>query len=159
MNRYILILLILLSFSSCSDNKFQICFEADNTNGLIKGNYISLMDLTIGKITNISLNKTNKVNIIAEFDRLNSFPIDSKFSIESSDVLGTKMIGIELGKSKALIQSTDTISLQIQTIDNFEFLQEIASDFLKNNPLIESLDSLQIQIEELNKKLDKQSQQ
>jgi len=159
MNKYLLSLFIFLSFSSCSDNKFQIFFEAENTNGLIEGNDVILKGVTIGEIININLNKANNINIIVEFDKLKSFPIDSKFIIESSDLFGTKVISLELGSDNEIIKNREIIKLSVQESENIEFFNKIVEDFMDNNPFIKSIDSLSIQLEELNKKLDKQSQQ
>jgi len=158
MKNFSIIFLLIFFITSCNDNKYKLYFEIEHTNGLNIGDNINSSGLKVGEITNIELNKNNGVCVTAEYSKIIFLPIDSKFFIESTDLLGTKVVDIKLGTSSDLIKNRDTVKLDIKAAEHIQLLKEMAEELLSNNPIVNHLDSLQLLLENINTKLDKQSQ-
>jgi len=159
MKKIIFFLLLIATTTACTSNKFKIYFQIDDASGLSEGNKVTLSGLEVGKITNIELDESYKICMTSEFNKINDFPIDSKFSVISTDFLGSKGIQVDLGSSNQFIKSGDSVHLEVDKInENIEFLKQKTEELINNNPVVNHLDSLLNQLEKINKKLDKQSQ-
>lgn len=111
-------------------NKKVIYLRTENETGLIKGGDVRIKGYKIGTIDDIVLTKDFQSLIKLSFDENIPFPADSRFTIEQTDLLGTKVIDIVPSRSKHYISYGDTL------IVNFNE-KSIISDSLANK--IESI--------------------
>jgi phospholipid/cholesterol/gamma-HCH transport system substrate-binding protein len=85
-------------------NKYVINFE--NTAGLYPANAIIISGLEVGRISKITLANDGKHKVLVEISLPQNIliPEDSRFKIESLDLLGKKGISVTLGTSSKLMQ-------------------------------------------------------
>lgn len=125
-----------------NDRKLYAIYN--QVDGLVVSNPVNINGLKVGKVEKISFLNDNSGKLIVEFSVKNDFqiPANSIAQIYSSDIMGSKAIGIKLGDAKELAQNRDTLKSSIQGT-----LQEAVNVQLmplkaKTENLISSLDSV-----------------
>jgi ABC-type transporter Mla subunit MlaD len=110
MKRKFLLLLILTGlFNSCSNNYKTIYLKADSVGGLSNEATVTINGFKIGHVENIALDKKGKTTAKLKIDKELELPIDTKFKIESQDLLGTKGISVTVGTNTQILKDSDTI--------------------------------------------------
>lgn len=160
MKKLIFILLAIITFASCEQEKFTLFLKTDNVEGLKTGNEVLINGLKVGEVSEIELNKSYQIIVKAVFEKEQFFPIDSKFNLISTDFLGTKGIDIIIGKETQFLNSKDSIILNpmpdfSEQIDStmIKIMENAIEQFSTNNVI----DSLTKELKEINEKLDKQN--
>src|SRR5512138_1022294 len=117
----------------------------ERVNGLVASNPVTINGLKIGQVKDVYFSPKNPRQIIAVlFLQDSKYPIP-KNSIEkiiSSDHLGSKEIAIELGNSKALINSGDTLNSLTEATLSEEVNAQLSPLKRKAENLISSIDTL-----------------
>lgn len=132
--------------------------EYDDVQGVTASSFVMLQGFNIGSVSNVYLSKKNKGKVIVEMNIDKSIPIptDSKAKIITADLLGTKAVVIEKGKSATLCEHKHTLSGTVE-LGMFDKLGESAGPTIDNaNNAISSLDTT---IKSINQILDVQTQQ
>lgn len=117
--------------------------EYDNVQGLTPASYVQLKGFTVGTVKTIQLSVEHpgKVLVIMSVDKKLMIPADSKASIVSLDLLGTKAVNLVLGTSAKSIEENQLIQGDI-TAGTIESLGASATP---------AIDSAKITIASLNK--------
>lgn len=117
--------------------------EYDNVQGLTPASYVQLKGFTVGTVKTIQLSVEHpgKVLVIMSVDKKLMIPDDSKASIVSLDLLGTKAVNLVLGTSAKSIEENQLIQGDI-TAGTIESLGASATP---------AIDSAKITIASLNK--------
>lgn len=93
--------------------KHQRVFYAryHNVAGLLDANPVTLHGMQIGQVHSITFTKNYSGDILVQIiiNKYFPIPIDSKAKIINSSLLGDKSVEIELGKSKQMAKSGDTL--------------------------------------------------
>jgi len=82
----------------------------DKINGLNPGKKILINGVTIGSIKEVTLTQGDSVKVLMTIDRDVKIPIDSRAVIRSTDLLGTKAVVIEKGKSDKNLKDDERIA-------------------------------------------------
>ncbi|MCO5248309.1 MAG: MlaD family protein [Chitinophagales bacterium] len=123
-------------------NYIQINFE--NTTGLFPTNSVTINGLEVGRIKDIHLANDGKNQVIVRISLPSDMqiPEDSKFAIESVDLLGKKVISIVKGTS-SILANEKTIYQGINSPDMFESISgELSPLTEKLNKLLVSVDTM-----------------
>lgn len=86
-------------------------------NGLSVSNPVSINGYNVGLVKKISFLDNKGSQILVEFSIKNKnieLPIDSKFRIFSSDLLGSKAVDLRIGESELIAQPGDTLLSDIE---------------------------------------------
>lgn len=85
--------------------------EYNNSGGIIKGSPVLISGQSVGKVMSTRLDQSSrKVIITMDLDPELEIPHDSKAVIFNSDLLGSKAIKLDWGKSHDYLASADTIN-------------------------------------------------
>jgi phospholipid/cholesterol/gamma-HCH transport system substrate-binding protein len=158
MRIFLLLSSVILVLTSCKEDRFTLTFTAENVDGLELNSSIEINGLEVGKVSSIELNKDYEVIVETEFKKEMFLPIDSKFRLASLDFLGTRGIIIEKGIESEYLKDKDIIKLlpQEELIDRMDSLIfNLQKNLIKNNPVLNKLDSLESELEKINEKLNK----
>lgn len=137
MKRLLLIFFTSLMIFACSSHTtdFSIIFE--NVEGLKEGDKVVVKGKEIGEITRMKLYK-NKVLVDVAIEKDNKIPLSSKFVSETKDLLGGRMISVELGETGELLQDKDTVngivntySFDPKTVDSLQVKGRLAEPVKK----------------------------
>ncbi len=115
-----------------------------NVSGLMKGNSVTSSGLTIGQVDDIFFSKSNNSEVIVELIISNDLEIpDNSFArLLSSDLLGSKVIEIDLGDSKTYLSSRDTIRSDIAMSLQEEVNQMVQPILKKAGSMMSSIDTV-----------------
>lgn len=120
----------------------------DDVSGLSKSNYIYLNGMKVGYIKDINmLDQSGKkfvVWIAVSGDV--KIPDDSKLSIFSSDMLGSKALKINMGISKTSFEKKDTITSDIENGMIDQLANNITPIVVKLNSVMTNLDTLIVSV-------------
>lgn len=120
----------------------------DDVSGLYKSNYIYLNGMKVGYIKDINmLDQSGKkfvVWIAVSGDV--KIPDDSKLSIFSSDMLGSKALKINMGISKTSFEKRDTITSDIENGMIDQLANNITPIVVKLNSVMTNLDTLIVSV-------------
>ena len=120
----------------------------DDVTGLYKSNYIYLNGMKVGYIKDINmLDQSGKkfvVWIAVSGDV--KIPDDSKLSIFSSDMLGSKALKINMGISKTSFEKKDTITSDIENGMIDQLANNITPIVVKLNSVMTNLDTLIVSV-------------
>lgn len=158
-NKFIIISILAVILSSCIPNGRRIFLKADKVDGLTTGVPVTFKEFRIGEISGMQLDKQGQVIITLDLEKNPEIPRDSKFKIESTDLLGSKEIVVELGSAGNLLQSGDTANLiEEPGILQSDSLTAKAMDLLetitgtrKRDSILQELQKLNSNLEELKK--------
>ena len=135
----------------------NIFVEYENVQGLTPASYVQLRGFTIGSVKNIELSKRDpsKVLVCLSVDKTLAIPVDTRAKIVSLDLLGTKAVSLELGRSSEQVQNGQTISGMMESgmIESLGASAQPAIENAKNT--IASLDQT---IQSINTILDAETQ-
>ena len=151
-----LIILSLFLFISCSEKKMEITINAEKIEGLKDQARITINGFEIGNVKDFKITKDGTINIICNINSEIKIPKDSKFKIEGIDLLGSKEIMVELGKSSENLQNGETIKLTKIELNNLnESLNSKVGDFFESLIGTKKQDSILIELRRLNENLEK----
>ncbi len=127
--------------------------EYDNVQGLTPASYVQLKGFTVGTVNAIELSKEHrgKVKLTLFINKDLNVPIDSKATIVSLDLLGTKAVNIELGASTTMMKDNEMIVGNIE-LGTIESLGASAAPVMDNAK--KTLASLETTVQNINNILD-----
>jgi hypothetical protein len=159
MRIFLFLVLIIFACTSCKEDKFTLFLKAKNASGLKTDAVIEMKGVQIGSVIDIKLSNDNQVIVMTEFEQGTVLPLDVEFRLQSMDFLGTMGIIAEDGEDVSYFSKKDTAFLLPCEIDNtMDSLASKMEDLLiNNNPVVNKLDSLEAELEEINKKLNKEN--
>lgn len=131
--------------------------EYDNVQGLTPASYVQLKGFTVGTVNAIELSKEHrgKVKLTLFINKDLNVPIDSKATIVSLDLLGTKAVNIELGASTTMMKDNEMILGNIE-LGTIESLGASAAPVMDNAK--KTLASLETTVQNINNILDVNTQ-
>lgn len=131
--------------------------EYDNVQGLTPASYVQLKGFTVGTVNAIELSKehSGKVKLTLFINKDLNVPIDSKATIVSLDLLGTKAVNIELGASTTMLKDNEMIVGNIE-LGTIESLGASAAPVMDNAK--KTLASLETTVQNINNILDLNTQ-
>jgi phospholipid/cholesterol/gamma-HCH transport system substrate-binding protein len=131
--------------------------EYDNVQGLTPASYVQLKGFTVGTVNAIELSKEHrgKVKLTLFINKDLNVPIDSKATIVSLDLLGTKAVNIELGASTTMMKDNEMIVGNIE-LGTIESLGASAAPVMDNAK--KTLASLETTVQSINNILDVNTQ-
>ena len=131
MKRLLLIFLTTVMIFACNFHTTDFSILFDNVEGLKEGDKVVVKGKEVGEITKMSLYK-NKVLVDVAVEKSFKIPLSSKFISETKDLLGGRMISVELGETGELLQDKDTIngivndySLDAKTVDSLQIREKL----------------------------------
>lgn len=115
-----------------------------NVGGLAATTLVTLNGLKIGYVREIYFAEDLSGDLIVKIALHNDFPLPAGTSaqIASSDLLGSKVVKINLGKSDKLLQANDTLVSQMDSDLMQQVNEQLAPIKAKAERLIENLDSI-----------------
>ncbi|MEI6679087.1 MAG: MlaD family protein [Mariniphaga sp.] len=115
-----------------------------NVGGLTATTIVTLNGLKIGYVREIYFAEDLSGDLIVKIALHNNFPLPSGTTaqIASSDLLGSKVVKINLGKSDTFLQANDTLATQMDADLMQQVNEQIAPLKAKAERLIENLDSI-----------------
>lgn len=118
--------------------------------GMNKADPVTINGLYVGSVRNMSFDKGNS-NVIIELIINNDIPIpvNSTAKISSSDLLGSKVIEINLGSSDILTKTGDTLLSEVEISIKEEVNRQIAPIKNKAEALMSSIDTVLTMLEGL----------
>jgi ABC-type transporter Mla subunit MlaD len=142
---------------SCSNHENVVHVKADHVNGLNTESIVTINGIEVGQVNEIDLDKNGKVLLKLNLDTETNIPIDSKFSIETRDLFGSKGISIERGKSNTNISVNDTVTLSTESTFQSDSLIIKVQDLFENLVGAKQRDSILIELRRLNENLEERS--
>ena len=115
-----------------------------NVGGLTATTLVTLNGLKIGYVRDIYFAEDLSGDLIVKIALRNNFPLPAGTSaqIASSDLLGSKVVKLNLGKSTKLLQANDTLASQMDVDIMQQVNEQLAPIKAKAERLIENLDSI-----------------
>jgi phospholipid/cholesterol/gamma-HCH transport system substrate-binding protein len=116
----------------------------ENVGGLTATTLVTLNGLKIGYVREIYFAEDLSGDLIVKIALHNNFPlpVGTTAQISSSDLLGSKVVKINLGKSDKLLLPNDTLNTQMEADIMQQVNEQIAPIKAKAERLIENLDSI-----------------
>lgn len=114
-------------------SSYKIYAEFNDLGGLSVRGRVSLAGVTIGKVTDISLDKKS-LNALVEMDiyqEVDNLSADSVASIQTAGLLGEKYISISVGGSEEILAAGDTIFDTQSALNLEKIIGSFASGGLK----------------------------
>lgn len=130
---------LLTLFASCKPENIVIYIKFEHSQGLHAKHELILKGVSVGEVTKVELTSDYKVLASVRLSDSVKLPKDSQFTISNKDLF-TKAIVVEEGKSKMMLQNTDTIQgvITIDTVnqvscgDDARNIRDIINEFLQN---------------------------
>jgi phospholipid/cholesterol/gamma-HCH transport system substrate-binding protein len=119
----------------------------DHIDGLSPSNPVIVNGFGVGLISSIKLVPGKDGYILVEFTVNNDdleIPEDTKARIESQDLLGSRAIVLQLGRSDKLLSAGDTLQSEVQVSLTEEVQRQVAPLKAKAEHLISTVDSVMI---------------
>jgi len=115
-----------------------------NVGGLTATTLVTLNGLKVGYVRDIYFAEDLSGDLIVKIALRNNFPlpVGTSAQISSSDLLGSKVVKLNLGKSVKLLQPSDTLVSQMDADIMQQVNEQIAPIKAKAERLIENLDSI-----------------
>lgn len=115
-----------------------------DVSGLTKSNPIYINGLRAGQISNLYFEEGYTGRIIAELQITSDFPIpeNSIAKIISTDLMGTKAVGLSLGNSNKLLEDGDTLNASIESTLQEQMEQTLGPLKNKAEQLLSSVDEI-----------------
>ncbi len=115
-----------------------------NVGGLTATTLVTLNGLKIGYVRDIYFAEDLSGDLIVKIALHNNFPLPAGTSaqIASSDLLGSKVVKLNLGKSATLLNANDTLASQMDADIMQQVNEQIAPIKAKAERLIENMDSI-----------------
>lgn len=103
----------------------------------------------------VSLSSSGKVVVEIELENPIEIPVDSKFEIESADLLGNKEIQVDLGEASQYLVIGDTIDGMMKpSIFDGDMIEIQAKDLFETLTGKSKQDSILIELRRLNENLE-----
>jgi phospholipid/cholesterol/gamma-HCH transport system substrate-binding protein len=115
-----------------------------NVGGLTPTTIVTLNGLKVGYVREIYFAENLSGDLIVKIAIHNNFPLPKGTSAEiaSSDLLGSKVVKLNLGKSAILLQANDTLNTKMEADIMQQVNEQIAPLKAKAERMIENLDSM-----------------
>ena len=115
-----------------------------NVGGLTATTLVTLNGLKIGYVREIYFAEDLSGDLMVKVALHNNFPlpVGTSAQISSSDLLGSKVVKLNLGKSSRLLQANDTLASQMDADIMQQVNEQLAPIKAKAERLIENLDSI-----------------
>jgi phospholipid/cholesterol/gamma-HCH transport system substrate-binding protein len=115
-----------------------------NVGGLTATTMVTLNGLKVGYVRDIYFAEDLSGDLIVKIAIHNDFPLprETTAEIASSDLLGSKVVKLNLGKSDKLLNANDTLSTQMAADIMQQVNEQIAPIKAKAERMIENLDSI-----------------
>jgi phospholipid/cholesterol/gamma-HCH transport system substrate-binding protein len=115
-----------------------------NVGGLTATTLVTLNGLKVGYVRDIYFAEDLSGDLIVKIALRNNFPlpVGTSAQIASSDLLGSKVVKLNLAKSTKLLQENDTLNSQMDADIMQQVNEQIAPIKAKAERLIENLDSI-----------------
>jgi phospholipid/cholesterol/gamma-HCH transport system substrate-binding protein len=94
--------------------EYQYYAYYDNVQGLQPSSPVQIKGMSVGRVSAISLNGSGRVKVTMAVRKKIEVPKGTVANLTSTDLLGTKAISLELGKSSTKIEDEDTLASSIQ---------------------------------------------
>ncbi len=147
-------ILLFIGFSCNKTNTIKI--EFDNIDGLEEKSPVLINGLKIGTVTNFHVLQSSKILVETEINRDVLITEDALYIISSLDILGSKGIVIENGKSKSSIDKLKIQKGQIQSrLINDSTIVKAITNIITKFSTSTKLDSIESELKRLNKKFEK----
>lgn len=117
MRHLVKIFIASLFLYSCSNNNTQFVLKTDNAEGLSDNTLIYVNGLEVGRVNELSLAKDGSINLACELDSETQIPLDSKFTIEKTEI---KKIEVQFGESDQYVKTGDTLMANTRGYDGLE---------------------------------------
>ena len=116
----------------------------DNISGLQRSNAVFISGYKVGLVDDIRFisDTSGKLLVILSLEEKIRIPEDSKAVLFSADIMGTKAIRIEEGRSRTFLKYGDTIASAVETNMIDQLAEEIVPLKNKTEHLVVTLDSL-----------------
>ena len=123
----------------------------DRVDGLEKGAPVDVHGLRIGQVKDIRFlnNQPNRILVEMMLKTDLSIPANSVAKIYSSDLLGSKSIGIHMGTCPQEISTLDTLCSDVETSLMEEVNRQVAPIKIKAENLLASLDTMVIAVQSI----------
>ncbi|MFD1552919.1 MlaD family protein [Putridiphycobacter roseus] len=146
----------LLLLVSCGENQTNITLNAENAGGLTTDASITLKGIEIGKVNKIKITSKGVIAVECNLNSNTKIPSDSKFTIENTDLLGTKGIFVEYGKSSEIIKNGDILKLfPIETSFFGDSLGAKIESIIEDFTGLKKQEEILIELRRLNENLEK----
>lgn len=146
-------LFLALCLTSCFQNKI-FYLKSDQDSGLKDGDEVRIKGYRAGSVDKVYLTKDFQSLVKIHLDEDILIPLASRFTIESTDLVGTKAINIIPGKSKKYIAYGDTLELNTAEMSaSQDSLSSRVGHFIDRVIKSDKDDSLIREIQKLNKKV------
>jgi phospholipid/cholesterol/gamma-HCH transport system substrate-binding protein len=123
-----------------------------NVEGLLESNNIELSGVKIGIVKSIEIvpgDRQGRILVTMKVEDRIQIPSDTKARIISFDLLGSKAIRMEVGKSMTLVKSGDTLASEVEDDLKTTVDKRIAPLQKKAEGLISSIDSVMIVVQQV----------
>jgi len=115
---------------SCSQNSKKLYLGIEEAEGISTLTAGSLDGLEIGKVEKLSIGKRWEIWAELSIETLISLPQDSRFSVESQDVLGTPTIAVHLGNDSLFLMDGDTVFAESRIKPSSDSLQNVLDSLI-----------------------------
>ncbi len=97
--------------TSSKEETYKLYAQFDDLGGLAVRGRVSLAGVTIGKVSNINLDKKSYSALVEMeiYSSVNELSADSVASIQTAGLLGEKYVSISVGGDEEFLQNGDTI--------------------------------------------------
>lgn len=117
--------------SFAQENVYTISARFENSGGLKEKSAVSIAGVRIGRVSNISVDKTTYESVVEmEIESQYQLPDDTSASIFTAGLLGEQFISLEPGGSEDLIEDQGVIDITQSAI----VLEEVVGQFLFKAP-------------------------
>lgn len=149
------ILALLFLFVSCGNRGSEFVLNVDNADGLTTEVKITLNGFEIGEVKDMKITSDGTIDVLCEIDSETKLPSDSRFKIETIDILGSKGIVVDLGESPRELKNGESIKL-IKIEKNIEeSIGNKVGEFIESFNDNQKQDSILIELRRLNENLEK----
>ncbi|WP_394747513.1 MlaD family protein [Spongiimicrobium salis] len=150
------VLAFLILLTSCDQNGRTIIVNTPDAEGFTTASKLAINGFEIGQVTQLDLAENGTVNLICKIDNNEvEIPVNSKFYIKNSNLLGNTGIGIELGTEKELLEPGAIIKMTINDVkDISDSFTDIINEMIEKLANTEQKDSLLYELRRLNKNIE-----
>ena len=124
----------------------------DNVEGLLESNNVQLNGLKVGQVNKIALlpnDRLGRILVVMKLQDNFNIPKDTRARIFSADLIGSKAISLEFGKSQTYVNSGDTLASELEENLRAAVDKRIAPLQKKAEGLISSIDSVMIVVQQV----------
>ncbi|MEM9022748.1 MAG: MCE family protein [Bacteroidota bacterium] len=112
--------------TGCNPDRTIIYATFDRVDGLTRYDQVQSRGLAIGQVTHLTLFGKDQVLVQMALLPEAAIPADSKFALQSQDLLGTKAVEVTYGEASDLLTNGDTVAGQAE----INYVKSISLDSL-----------------------------